>query len=134
MSNTIIVENENMTVECHTDKGIIHHTIHKPTNGQIFRDALEAGEVYFKDHGLSKWLSDDRKNSAILPEDVDWNLNIWSPRMIEAGWKYWALVVPKELAAAGVLTDVVQDNYALGLRTMVFTNVEEAIDWLDQQE
>jgi len=57
----------------------------------------------------------------------------WGPGMVAAGWKYWALVVPSEVAAAGTLVPVIDSLYEFGLRMMVFTEVEKALAWLDQQ-
>lgn len=47
---------------------------------------------------------------------------------MDAGWKYWAVVVPEDIAAAGTFPKAIDDFYQRGLRMMVFTNVEDAIN------
>jgi hypothetical protein len=59
------------------------------------------------------------------------NLN---SRALEIGWKYWALVVPEQLIAAGTMTPAIEAYYELGMRMMVFSDVKEAIQWLDRFE
>jgi hypothetical protein len=131
MSEVIIVDNEFITVKYLDDKRIIYHTIHKPIPDQQLKDAVNAGTDALRKYGACKWLSDDRKNGPVSPEIAEWGHKDWNPRTIAAGWKYWANVVPEELASAGALTPVIEDLFNLGLRMMVFTNLEAAFQWLD---
>jgi hypothetical protein len=132
MSRIVLVENEYITLEHLPDKKMIYHTIHKPIPSQPLRDALNIGTEAIKEHGATKWLSDDRKNGPLAPEDAEWGFHDWNPRTIKAGWKYWANVVPTDVVSAGALTPVINDLYKLGLRMMVFDNLEEALDWLEK--
>jgi hypothetical protein len=134
MSKIIIYNTEHITVEYWPDKKFIFHTIHQPMSGHlpIFKEALNAGTEALQKYKVSKWLSDDRKNDQLTPEGNEWAFGDWQPRTMKVGWKYWASVVPQDLAAAGTLTGVIDHLYQLGLRMMVFTNVEEAIAWLDK--
>jgi hypothetical protein len=134
MSPIIIVDNEYITLRYLPDKRIIYHTIHKPIDGQPLKDALNAGTEALKQYGACKWLSDDRKNGPLSQEMLDWGLKDWDPRTIAAGWKYWANVVPQELSAAGTLMPLIQILYDMGLRMMVFTDLENAIQWLDSMK
>jgi hypothetical protein len=131
MSKIVVMDDECITIECFPEKGLIYHTIHKPISGQPFRDALNAGTEMFIKHGAYKWLSDDRKNGPITVEDAEWGFNNWNLRMIEAGWKYWGLVVPTDKVGAGSLIHTVMDLSERGLRVMVSDNLEEAMEWLD---
>jgi hypothetical protein len=131
MSRITLVENEYITLEYLTDKKIIYHTIHKPIGSQALRAALNTGTEALKKYGACKWLSDDRKNGPLAREDAEWGFNDWNPRTIAAGWKYWANVVPTDVASAGTLTPTMNALYDMGLRMMVFDNLEEAMEWLD---
>ena len=128
------MDNEYITVEYVPEKKMVHHIIHQPVGGQIFRDALNAGTETLRQNGACKWLSDDRKNGPLSREDAEWGFNDWNRRTIEVGWKYWALVVPPEVAAAGSLIPTMEALFELGLRMMVFTDVEAAEEWLDGLE
>jgi hypothetical protein len=134
MSSITIVENEYITVEYWIDKQLIRHTIHKPIDGETFKAALDAGTEALAKYQARKWLSDDRKNGPLPPETMNWAFNDWGPRTIAAGWQYWANVVPQELAAAGTLVPVIEHYHEKGLRMMVFSDVDPAIEWLDRVE
>lgn len=131
MGETIIVQNDYMTIKYLPERSIIHHTVHKPVSGAIFRDSLNTATEFLKENGVTKWLSDDRLNGPLPQEDVEWGFNEWNRRAIGYGWKYWALVVPSEVEAAGSLVPVISNLHDLGLRMQVFTNAEDALEWLD---
>ncbi len=134
MSNVTLYDSEYITIQYLADKKVIYHVVHKPIGGQDLRDALNAGTAALVKYGACKWLSDDRKNGPLPPEDVEWGDKDWNPRTIKAGWKYWALVVPREVIAAGAMAPVIHHLYELGLCMMVFSNPEEAMEWLDEKE
>jgi hypothetical protein len=130
----IIVDNEYTTVQYLPDKKIIYHTIHKPIDDQPLKDALNAGTDALEKYGACKWLSDDRKNGPLSAEMLEWGRNTWDVRTIAAGWKYWAEVVPEAVVSAGTMIPVIEALYELGLRMMVFTDLEKAFAWLDSFE
>ncbi|HEX2908305.1 MAG TPA: hypothetical protein VHO69_15645 [Phototrophicaceae bacterium] len=136
MPNVTLYDSDYITVEYWPDKALIYHTIHQPMSNHLaeFKEALNAGTDALQKYKVRKWLSDDRKNDSLTPEGNDWSLNEWQPRTIKAGWQYWAMVVPEDLAAAGTLMPVIDILFELGLRMMVFTNREQAIAWLDKIE
>ncbi len=132
MTPITIAENEFMTVQYIPDKKMIFHTVHKPiTNDNALKDALNAGTDALIQYGVCKWLSDDRKNGPLSQEMVEWGLNDWDRRTIAGGWKYWANVVPDDVASAGTLLPVIEILFEMGLRMMVFTTLEDAMRWLD---
>lgn len=97
MSKITLIENEYASLVYLSDAKIIHHTFHKPIGGLNFREVLNTGAKTLEKHQASKWLSDDRANSVLSPEDTEWSKTDWFPRAIKAGWKYWALVVPQNM-------------------------------------
>lgn len=133
MSNIVIYNSEYITVEYLPEKKLIYHVIHQPMSDQldIFKAALNAGTEALERYKLTKWLSDDRKNDSLTDEGSKWAFGDWQPRTLKAGWKYWANVVPEDLAAAGTLIPVIDILFELGLRMRVFTSIEEATKWLD---
>ncbi len=134
MQPIIIIDNECITLRYLPAKKIVHHTIHKPIDGQAFRDALDAGGRVLKENGACKWLSDDRQNGPLSFDMMVAGPKQWAPGMVAAGWKNWALVVPEQVAAAGTLVPVIDTLFELGLRMMVFTDVEKALAWLESIE
>ena len=132
MSEVVIYDDEFITVKYLDDKRIIYHTVHKLIEGQPLRDALVAGTEALKTYGACKWLSDDRLNGPLTPEDIEWGFINWNLPTIKAGWKFWAVVVPTELIAAGSMTQTINTLFDLGLRVMAFDNLKEAVEWLDK--
>ncbi len=136
MSIIQIYSSDYITVQYNPDHKLIQHTVHQPIGiGQIdiLKDALNAGTDALIRYGVTKWLSDDRKNGPLPEEMVAWGKQDWNPRTINAGWKYWANVVPQDLYAAGSLTPLIETLHTYGLWMQVFTTVEAALAWLDDR-
>ena len=132
MSIVTIIDNDHITVEYDFDRKIVQHVVHQPIGGDVLHEALEAGTEALREYGACKWLSDDRKNGPISQEEAEWG-DAWGQRTIESGWKYWAMVVPEEIVAAGSMAPAIEDFYERGLRVMVFSNREDALAWLERQ-
>ncbi|MFN8371489.1 MAG: hypothetical protein U0694_01230 [Anaerolineae bacterium] len=135
MSSMILVNNAYITLEYIPDEQLIYHTIHQPIASQpeVFKSALNLGTETLRQHGATKWLSDDRRNGPLPPEMIEWAITDWNMRTIQAGWKFWANVVPEAVAAAGTLTPVIDNLYQFGLKMRVFTQLEDAHAWLKRQ-
>jgi hypothetical protein len=128
-----ILDNEYATLWYHPEDKIIHHKFHKFIWGDDFRDVLIKGVEIFEEHHAQKWLSDDRNNSALRQEDTDWGVNVWNPRMVKAGWKYWAVVMPEKVIGKMNLRRFVKINSDLGITVQVFSDPDEALIWLKAQ-
>ena len=68
--------------------GLFHHQFLKPVEGDEYRSVLMKGLELLLEHGAQKWLSDDRLNSLLIPEGVEWSQMTWLPQAYEAGWRY----------------------------------------------
>ncbi len=135
MTEHIILDNDYITLGYIDDGGLLYHVVHQPVGGQTLRDMLTAGLEAMQAYGICKWLADDRKNGPMSSEDAEWGSENVTTRAPEVGWKYWALVVPEELVAAGSMTPIIEANWQLGkLRMQVFSSVDEARAWLDHFE
>jgi hypothetical protein len=134
MPDIILMDNEFITLKYLPEKKIIFHTIHQPIGGQPLRDALLCGYDMLQHFGASKWVSDDRLNGPMSQEDREWGNANLNARAKEAGWKYWALVVPKAVVAAGAMIPIIDLLFKQGLRMMVFSEVEDAFKWIEQFE
>lgn len=134
MSDLTIVDNEYITMKYLADKKTIYHVVHQPINGAPLREALLKGFNALHDYGATKWLSDDRKNGPMSKEDEDWNRENLNRGLVGTEWKYWALIVPEVVVAAGAMVQTMEELHAQGLRMMVFSDVEAGFEWLDQFE
>jgi hypothetical protein len=130
MAEVAIIKNEYATLMYYPDSKIVHHTFLKPISGKEFRNVLNTGAKTLEENKASKWLSDDRKNSALPEDDTEWSKTDWFPRAVKAGWKYWALVVPDDFMGRVNMKEFVDSYLDQGLRIAVFTEPEEALKWL----
>ncbi len=137
MSEVTVFTSPYITVRCDEDAQYIYHTVHRPITpdqDEVLKEALNKGTEALTEHGLSKWLSDDRKNGPLSQESLAWSAQDWTPRTIQAGWKYWANVVPEDIKAAGSLVPLIEDLAKYGLIMRVFTELESAKAWLEAQD
>jgi hypothetical protein len=131
MSSTTVFENEFAALYYHPEKKVVHHKIKKYVHGNELRDILDKGYDLVKKNGSKKWLSDDRNNNALTKEDELWAKNDWFPRVLKAGWKYWAIVMPEKIVGQMNMKDF-KDNYSkAGVVVDVFTDPDVALKWLE---
>lgn len=50
--------------------------------------------------------------------------------MKKVGWKTWAMVVPKVTKARMNVKEIIDNIYVQGVRVAVFTDLNEALEWL----
>jgi hypothetical protein len=131
MSAITIFENEFAVLSFHPEKKIVHHRIKKFVHGNDLKNILDQGYEQIKKNSAKKWLSDDRNNNALTKEDEHWAINDWFPRVLKAGWKYWAIVMPEKVVGQMNMKEF-KDNYSkAGVTVDVFTDPESALKWLE---
>ena len=133
MEKETVLDNPDITVWYYPDKKIVHHQFHQFATGKNLQDGLNKGAETLEKNRANKWLSDDRKNTAIGKEDMEWTKTVWRPRVIEAGWKYWALVLPEKTVGQMAMKRIVQEYADTGVTVRIFSDPEEAMKWLEAQ-
>jgi hypothetical protein len=129
-----LLDNEYATLWYYPDKKIVHHQFKKYAFDESFREILMTGAEAFEKHGGQKWLSDDRKYGAVHPDDKEWGDANWVPRVVKAGWKYWAMVLPETVVGQMNLKRVTKEySDNLGVEVNIFTNPDDAMNWLDSK-
>lgn len=131
MATITVIDSPHARLSFDIDKKIVHHRLHKTIDSQTLRAVLDGGIELIKTHNATKWLSDNRAINAHSEEDTRWINKNWLPRVIAAGWKYWALVVPDDFIARINMVEFVDSFYSQGVRVMVFTDINEAWQWLE---
>ena len=131
ISEIVLLDNEHVTMKYYPNRKMLHHEMHAFFFGQEFRDVMNMGAEIFQKYGASKWLSDDRKVTSWSPEDQDWGEKNWFPRVASFGWKYWAIVMPKNVIGQITMKKMVDKYTARGVQTRVFSSPAEAKTWLD---
>lgn len=133
MFEITVLDNEFATLLCYPSKRLIHHEFHKFCSGDDFRNVMNKGAEAFETHKCTKWLSDDRKVGLIPPEDVEWGRCDWTPRVIKAGWKYFAMVLPEKVIGQMYHTSIVEEFSKMGIEAQIFRTPEEGMDWLNSK-
>lgn len=127
-----IISNEFLSLWYHPEGKIVHHKIHKFTSGDRFRGMLSKGLELFGQHKCTKWLSDDRNNSAVPPEDMEWVKSEWTPKMAKLGWKYWAILMPdKVIGKMNMQRHIEMHKKHTGVVVEIFDDEGEALKWLN---
>ena len=130
MPKIVALDNAYALVQIDTDQRMVHHKFKKFIYGQAFREALTAGAELMEKHRAIKWLSDDRENAALPPEDAEWAKSFWFPRVRKAGWKHWAVVMPAKVVGKMNMEQFVAQYREQGIEVRVFTRDVEAVAWL----
>jgi hypothetical protein len=125
-----VFQHERIQVWCYPRKRIVHHQMRGPVLGRVFREALTAGVAAMKAHRCSRWLSDDRVNGALLPDDLKWAEEVWLAQAIDAGWKYWALVMPTAWIGQVNIQRHMKLYVDRGIRVSAFADPSDAMAWL----
>ena len=130
MAKSVILDNEHITVWFDSEHRLVHHQMHKYTHGEPFREALLAGLDAFRAHGATKWLSDDRANNALPPDDEEWATTVWFPQVRDAGWKFWAIVLPEMVVGQMNIKRYVDMYAKQGITVRMFSDPVEALRWV----
>lgn len=78
-------------------------------------------------------MSDDRNSSALRKVDLEWGENNWKQRIVKAGWKYWAIMMPDLEVGKLTMKNLIRDFKELGVTVEIFDDVELAYKWLAEQ-
>ena len=132
MARLIIIDNPDITLWYYEETNILHHQSHKIITGDSFRLVLTEGLNVAKKYGVQKWLSDDRRNSVQSREDIDWANTVWTPQMIKAGWKYWAIILPEIMIGQLNMNHYIKSFKEYNFVVNTFTDPEEALKWLEE--
>ncbi len=133
MASQKVIDNDTITLIYHSDSGIVHHEFHKFVHGASFQEALMQGYDLMNKNHATKWLSDDRGNSALSPEDSQWAQTVWFPAVKAAGWKHWAVVLPEKVVGQLNMKQWVDMYKGLGINSQVFDDPAKAMAWLAAQ-
>ena len=91
---------------------------------------LSAGAECFEKYQATKWLSDDRDNPVVRQDDGEWAETVWGPRVIRAGFKYWAIVQPARTVSKLQMRKWIDRYRRLGVTVQMMETVEDAMAWL----
>ncbi len=133
MPKTTVLDNSFATLWYYPEDRIIHHQLKKFTYGDTLHQILSEGLKLAQQNHATKWLSDDRLNTVLSKEDAEWGITNWIQPMVNAGWKYWAIVQPEKVIAQMNMGKLAKDYAALGITAKFFSAPDDALRWLKSQ-
>ena len=126
----ILYESKNSKVEWLEHEKIAVKTFYDFAYGEELMTAFNAGlDAMIKYHG-EKWLSDNRGMKPYRTQDVKWINEVWGPRALQAGWKYWAAVEPENILGKWTMKPLMEFYQQQGVTLQVFHQVEDGLKWL----
>lgn len=129
----ILIDNEAMRLVYRRDDKIVHHEIRQFVHGAQLRNMLDLGLDTMIKHKAYKWLSDDRGNGPLKPADEEWAKANWFPRVLAAGWKHWAVVMPEAVLGQMNMRRWMEMYQQAGVNAHPFSDPQEALKWLREQ-
>lgn len=133
-STITLVDNDAMALWYHPKEKIIHHQFRQFVHGELLCQMMTKGADVFVEKGVHKWLSDDRGNGPMREEDVKWLQTNWLPRVLAAGWKFWAVVMPLSTLGQMNMRRWIKMYADMGVTAKAFSDLDEAFDWLAEQK
>ena len=133
MATSTILDHEYATLYFHDDKKIVHHKVKKYIHGETLRQLLMKGYETLKAKSAKKWLSDDALNGPLLKEDAEWAKTEWFPKVVRAGWKFWAIVLPVQVIGQMNMKKFMDEYAKAGVTVNVFSDPDKALTWLADQ-
>lgn len=126
----LLYESKNSKVEWLEHEKIVVKTVYDFIYGEELRGAFEAGFDALVKYNGAKWLSDNHGLKMYRPEDMTWINEDWLPRMLKAGWKYWAAIEPKNVLGKWSMRNFINFFQQHGIVLQVFNCVEDGVKWL----
>ncbi|MDI6401718.1 hypothetical protein QLX67_06920 [Balneolaceae bacterium ANBcel3] len=133
MSKIRVFANDRFEIYCYPNEKIIHHIIKKFVHGEDFKQLMTKGADAFIKFSCTKWLSDDRSSSVLKKEDVEWGQKNWEPRILQKGWKYWAIVMPDSTIGKMTMNPVIKRYASLGVKVEIVRSADQGVQWLKSQ-
>lgn len=131
MTVITLIDHANRTLQYHADSAVVHHTIKGKLSSEEFRDLLTKGAECLEKNKATKWLSDDRKNGPISPEDSTWGEVVWGTRVLKAGFKFWAIVVPVNAVGSLQMRRFANTYRDRHVTVEIFSDLQKALSWLE---
>lgn len=133
MDRELVFDGDAMVLYWRPRAKVIEHVILRYPGVHVVEAVLERGLELLRAKGAHKWLSDDRNGGALPKSHHEWAETVWGPKAARAGWKYWALVPPRELVGKLNMERLRRTYSALGVECDAFTSPEEGLVWLDHR-
>jgi hypothetical protein len=129
----LVLQNEHIDLWYYPDLKIVHHQMKLAPTSQEFRELLDRGAETLERFRAIKWMSDDRGNTLLKPDDEAWAQKEWLPRVLRAGFKFWAIVLPAVAIGKLNMQRLANDHLRYGIQSRIESTPDPAFEWLKAQ-
>lgn len=129
----LLLENDHIALWYYPELKIVHHEMVATPSSAEFRELLSTGADALERFRAIKWMSDDRGNTLLRPDDEVWADSEWLPRVLGAGFKYWAIVLPAGAIGKLNMRRLANQHASRGIVSRIETLPRPAFDWLRAQ-
>jgi hypothetical protein len=130
MSTQVDKETANYRIEYDGDDDVVMFTWKEFVTGDDFRAGSNTLLEYFEDKDTSKLIVDTSGIEAHDEEDQQWLQEEWTPKMIEAGLEYDAVVHPDSVIAAMDADEIMSAMEELPYEALWTADMSEAREWI----
>jgi hypothetical protein len=128
-----MLETEQVVLWYYPQLKLVHHKMLQVPDSASFRELLNKGADVVEHFKVTRWLSDDRANTTLPEADKEWADREWLPRVIRAGFKYWAIVLPTSAIGKLNMRRIATHHAGQGVTSLMTDTFEEAFDWIVKQ-
>jgi len=126
----VVYDSKNGHAEWLPDGKILVKTIKGFIYGEELKGLFNSGYDQVVKGGGVKWLSDNRNLKPYRQEDVTWINQDFLPRMLKAGWKYWAVIEPDNVLGNLSMKNFLDFYQQQGITLKIFNNKVDALAWI----
>jgi hypothetical protein len=131
MGIVVVYESSNAILWYHPESNIVHHKIYNFSLNEEFISFINLASRTLAEKKSAKWLSEDQSLFLMEKGSSDFRGVSWPKKTIEAGWKYWAIVQPKNIITQINMEKIVKHFKTLGVTARFYSEVDEAMQWLE---
>lgn len=129
----IVLKNDHITLWYYPELKIVHHQMVQAPTSKEFRELLDKGAETLERFRAIKWMSDDRGNTLLRPDDEQWADKEWLPRVLRAGFKFWAIVLPEAAIGKLNMQRLAAQHGRHGILSRIESMPGPAFNWLRAQ-
>jgi len=130
MTIELIKETQLWKVEWVAKGKVLIKTVKKFIKAGEVVELFDTGyEVVRKERGI-KWFSDNRNLVVYKPEDIEWINSVWLPKMLNLGWKYWAVIEPLHATGNISMKSFISFYKEKGIEVNIFSDYDEGLKWI----
>ncbi len=126
----VLKETDGYLLEYLEDLQSMRHILKRNNSFKEWQELLLTGTAYLAEKGITKWISDNRKNGRIDEEAAEWINETWLPFAIQSGWNTWAIVEPENFSSRLNQRKYKKFFQKYGIRIASFSNPEDAEEWI----